>query len=107
MFCYKIRLHVYMSLLSPCPRSLCALLTPTETNNIKGLLTTLDALLNLLQSDVAKLKSNVTAVKNRLSVTINKGNCKNCNVLSPALQQLTLDSLTVSVSASNSLGALV
>lgn len=89
---------MYVSLLFLCHRSHCSLLTLTETRNTKGQLTMLTTLLTQLQSDVNDLKTNVNAVKDRLSVTINKPACAGCSGLSSAEQDLTLE-LTVSVSA--------
>lgn len=64
-----------------------------------GQLTALDSLLTRLQSDVNKLKSDVKDVKDRASATINKPACVGCSAaLSPVLDKLDLDSLSISVS---------
>lgn len=78
-----------------------------ETGNTDGQLNTLKTLLNDLQTDVNKLKTNVTGVKDRVSATINNADCENCDLLRPLLQDLTLDSLTVSTSSLNDIQASV
>lgn len=88
-----------VSLFSPYLRSRCCVFALTETGNTDVQLTTLETLLTGLQGNLGKLKTDVTAVKDRVSVTLEKDGCKNCDSLKPVLQELTLDSLTVSVSA--------
>nr|XP_046257014.1 prominin-2 [Scatophagus argus] len=62
-----------------------------DTVNTNDQLKKLNSSLSQLQSSLDGLQANVTAVRNRISQTISKPTCTNCNKLNPEIQKLTLD----------------
>ena len=67
----------------------------TDALKTDNLLKILNGTVDQLQRSIDIVQANVTAVRNKLTQTINNPNCVSCSQLQPELQKLTMDTTIV------------